>query len=69
MDIDLDKVINECGIEVGIDRITPIIAEKIRAYKNNRDEKTAQELTELLKDRENIYNFDKETIKKYIKLD
>lgn len=68
MEIDIDKVINECGIEISIDNIIQEISKKINEYKLNRDEKTSKELQQLLQDRDKIYNFDKETIKKYLNI-
>ena len=68
MEVDVDKVINECGIEVGIDNIIQEISKKTKEYKLNKNQETLKELQQLLQDREKIYNFDKETIKKYLNI-
>ena len=60
-----DEILKKCGMEIAIEKIAPMIAEKIKEYKNNRDEKVNLELTKLLKDRKKIYDNDLETIKKY----
>lgn len=69
MDINMDQIINECGIEIGIDNIIQEISKKISKYKSNRDENTLKEIQQLLQDRDKIYNFDKEIIKKYITIE
>ncbi len=68
MDINIDKIINECGIEISIDNIIQDISKKISEYKSNRDENTLKEIQQLLQDRDKIYNFDKETISKYLNI-
>lgn len=60
-----DELVLEYGIELAIEKIAPMISEKIKEYKKTRKESTNYELAELLKDREKIYSNDMETIKKY----
>lgn len=68
MDINIDKIINECGIEIGIDNVIQEISNKIYDYKSNRNENTLKEIQQLLQDRDKIYNFDKETTRKYLNI-
>ncbi len=60
-----DEILKEYGMKIAIEKISPLIADKIREYKNNRDEKINHELIQLLNDRDKIYDNDLETIKKY----
>lgn len=65
--MDLEKIIEEFGIEIAIEKIAPEIKEKIDEYTKTKDENIKKELAMLLEDRNNIYCNDKETIKKYVK--
>lgn len=63
-----EDVVNEHGIELAIGEIALIISQKIDEFKITRDKKIEQELSELIDDRNKIYNNDKETIKKYLNM-
>lgn len=60
-----NELLLEYGMEIAIEKIAPIISEKIKEYKKTRKEETRYEIAELLKDREKIYSNDINTIKKY----
>ncbi len=62
-----EKLIEEYGLELAIEKVAQMITEKIDMYKETNDEEKMKELTELILDREKIYKNDKETIKKYLK--
>ena len=62
-----EKLIEEYGLELAIEKVAQMITEKIDMYKETNDEEKMKELTELSLDREKIYKNDKETIKKYLK--
>jgi hypothetical protein len=62
-----EKLIEEYGLELAIEKVAQMISEKIDMYKETNDEEKMKELTELILDREKIYKNDKETIKKYLK--
>lgn len=62
-----EKLIEEYGFELAIEKVAQMITEKIDMYKETNDEEKMKELTELILDREKIYKNDKETIKKYLK--
>lgn len=62
-----EKLIEEYGLELAIEKIAQMITEKIDMYKETNEEEKMKELTELILDREKIYKNDKETIKKYLK--
>ena len=66
--MDINKTINEYGIDLGIDMIIQKISEKTNEYRLNPNENTAKEIEQLLIDRNKIYDFDKQTIMKYMKL-
>ena len=61
-----DEILKEYGMKIAIEKISPLIADKIREYKNNRDEKINHELIQLLNDRDKIYDNDLETIKNIV---
>ena len=63
-----EKLLNEYGIEFGIEIITKQISKKMDEYRKTKDKKVEKELTMLINDKEKIYNGDMETIKKYVKL-
>lgn len=65
--MELEELIKEFGIDIAIEKITPIISEKIEEYTKTKDENVKKELAELLEDRDNIYNEDEEVIRKYVK--
>mgnify|MGYP004728547855 FL=1 len=62
-----EKLIEEYGLELAIEKVAQMITEKIDMYKETNDEEKMKDLTELILDREKIYKNDKETIKKYLK--
>lgn len=62
-----EKLIEEYGLELAIEKVAQMITEKIDMYKETNDEEKMKELTKLILDREKIYKNDKETIKKYLK--
>lgn len=62
-----EKLIEEYGLELAIEKIAQMITEKIDMYKETNEKEKMKELTELILDREKIYKNDKETIKKYLK--
>lgn len=59
-----EKLIEEYGLELAIEKVAQMITEKIDMYKETNDEEKMKELTELILDREKIYKNDKETVKK-----
>lgn len=62
-----DEILEQFGIEFAIENIASLISKKIDEYKINKNEKTEFELSELLKDKEKIYQNDKDVIKKYLR--
>ena len=62
-----EKLIEEFGLELTIEKVAQMITEKIDMYKETNEKEKMKELTELILDREKIYKNDKETIKKYLK--
>ncbi len=62
-----EKLIEEYGLELAIEKVAQMITEKIDMYKETNEKEKMKELTELILDREKIYKNDKETIKKYLK--
>lgn len=66
--MDEEKIIDEFGIDLAIETIAPIITQEIEKYKKVKDEKTAKKLAELLEDRKKVYANDKDTIRKYVKI-
>ena len=62
-----DKIIEEFGIEFAIQNISSIISKKIDEYKKSKSKDIEEQLVELLKDKEKIYDNNKEIIKKYLK--
>ncbi len=66
--MDVDSIIEECGIEISARKIARSISEKSREYILTRDSNLLKELSELIQDRDKVYDFDKEVIKKYLKL-
>ncbi|HJJ05731.1 MAG TPA: hypothetical protein OIM45_07860 [Clostridiaceae bacterium] len=62
-----EKLIEEFGLELAIEKVAQMITEKIDMYKETNEKEKMKELTELILDREKIYKNDKETIKKYLK--
>lgn len=65
--MELEELIQEFGIDIAIEKITPIISEKFDEYTKTKDENVKKELAKLLEDRDNIYNNNEEVIKKYVK--
>jgi len=63
-----DDIINEYGIDFAIESITCLISQKMDEYKNTRDQKIQEELSNLIEERNKIYNNDEEIIRKYLKL-
>ena len=63
-----EEILKEYGIEFAIETITPLIKQKMEEYKNTRDATVENELSKLLKERDEIYNNNIEIIKKYVKL-
>ena len=64
--MDNNDIIKEYGIEFAIEKLAPKIAQKIKEYSETKDEKIKEELAILIKDRDNIYSGDRETIKRYL---
>lgn len=62
-----DEILEQFGIEFAIENIASLISKKIDEYKINKNEKIEFELSELLKDKEKIYQNDKDVIKKYFR--
>ena len=50
-----EKLIEEYGLELAIEKVAQMITEKIDMYKETNDEEKMKELTELILDREKIY--------------
>lgn len=63
-----EQIIEEFGIEFAIETLAPKITQEIEKYKKSKDEKSAKRLAELLEDRRKIYANDKDTIRKYVKI-
>lgn len=63
-----EDIINEYGIEFAIETVVQKISQEIDKYKEAKDEQSAKKLAELLEDRRKIYTNDKETIRKYVKI-
>lgn len=61
-----EKIINEFGIEFAIQKIAPMITEKLIEYKKKPTKNLKEQLIQLISDRDAIYSNDKEVIKKYI---
>lgn len=66
--MDENQIIEEFGIELAIETIAEQISKEIDKYKEAKDEESARKLAELIEDRKKIYENDKETIKKYVKI-
>lgn len=66
--MDENQIIEEFGIEFAIETIAEQISKEIDKYKEAKDEESARKLAELIEDRKKIYENDKETIKKYVKI-
>ncbi len=64
--MNFEKNIDDYGIELAIQKITPKITEKIKIYIKTKDKNVQKELAQLLVDRDNIYRNNKDTIKKYL---
>lgn len=64
--MNLKQIIDDYGIELAIQKITPKIAEKVKIYKETKDKNVQKELAQLLVDRDNIYRNNKDIIKKYL---
>ena len=63
-----EQIIEEFGIDFAIETLAPKITQEIEKYKKSKDEKSAKKLAELLEDRRKIYANDKDTIRKYVKI-
>ena len=63
-----EKLLNEYGIEFGIEIITKKISQKMDEYRKTKDQQVEKELAILINDKEKIYKGDIETIKKYVKI-
>lgn len=65
--MDKNKIIEENGLEISIQKIIMKINKKIEEYKETKNKDVKIELIELLKDRDLVYSNDKKTIEKYLK--
>lgn len=65
--MDQEKLIEEDGLRISIQKIALKINEKMKEYEETKDNNVRLELIELIKDRDLVYSNDKKTINKYIK--
>lgn len=63
--MDKEEMIKEYGIEIAIEKIAQMITEVTEQYKETREENLKEQLLNLIKDRDKIYNNDKDIIRKY----
>ena len=61
-----DDIINEFGIKLAIQKIAPLITEKLKEYSKKPTKELKKEIIELISDRDAIYSNDKEVIRKYL---
>lgn len=61
-----EKLIEEYGLELAIEKVAQMITEKIDMYKETNDEEKMKELTELILDREKYIKWQRNN-KKYLK--
>ena len=60
------RLIEENGMKIAIQKILLQINTKIQKYKETKKESLKMEIAELLKDRDLVYSYNKDTIKKYL---
>lgn len=63
--MDKEEMIKEYGIEIAIEKIAQMITEVTEQYKKTREENLKEQLLNLIKDRDRVYNNDKDIIRKY----
>ena len=65
--MDNEKLIKEFGIEIAIEKIAQKITELTEQYKENKNKDLKKQILDLMKDRDKIYQNDKDVIMKYCK--
>lgn len=63
--MDKEEMIKEYGIEIAIEKIAQMITEVTEQYKKTREENLKEQLLNLIKDRDKVYNNDTDIIRKY----
>lgn len=63
--MDKEEMIKEYGIEIAIEKISQMLVEVTEKYKKTREENLKEQLLNLIKDRDKVYNNDKDIIRKY----
>lgn len=65
--MDNNELVKEFGIEIAIEKIAQKITELTEQYKVNKNKDLKNQIVDLMKDRDKIYQNDKDVIMKYCK--
>lgn len=65
--MDNNELIKEFGIEIAIEKIAQKITELTEQYKVNKNKDLKNQIVDLMKDRDKVYQNDKDVIMKYCK--
>lgn len=65
--MDNNELVKEFGIEIAIEKIAQKITELTEQYKVNKNKDLKNQIVDLMKDRDKVYQNDKNVIMKYCK--
>lgn len=65
--MDNNELVKEFGIEIAIEKIAQKITELTEQYKVNKNKDLKNQIVDLMKDRDKVYQNDKDVIMKYCK--